>query len=132
VESTRFVNYSKDKFGNELTFIKPVFLKNVKFPIGEELDNDQEMYLSWRVEMMNIECTYFHLLKLGATPQEARTVLPNSLKTEIVMSANLREMRHILKLRCSNAAHPQMVQVMRPLLKELQEKIPIIFEDITY
>ena len=64
-------------------------------------------------------------------PEEARSVLPNSLKTEVVMTANLREWRHILKLRTSPAAHPQIREIMEPLLMELKDKIPVVFEDIT-
>ena len=73
---------------------------------------------------------YFKLLKNGATPEQARSVLPNSIKTEVVMTANLREWRHFLKLRTAQAAHPQMRELTIPLLKELKEKIPVIFDDI--
>jgi thymidylate synthase (FAD) len=76
------------------------------------------------------EYNYFKLIEQRATPQEARSVLPNSLKTEVVMTANLRELRHFFKLRCSKAAHPQMREIAIPLLKELREKIPIVFDDI--
>ena len=82
-ESTRYCNYSKDKFGNELTFIKPCFWE----------ENTHE-YFSWCESMGNAEKGYFELLKLEATPEKARSVLPNSIKTEIVMTANLREWRH--------------------------------------
>ena len=70
------------------------------------------------------------MLDIGCTPQEARAVLPNSLKTEIVMTANLREWRHFLKLRTSPAAHPQIREVAIPLLDELKSLIPVIFDDI--
>jgi thymidylate synthase (FAD) len=69
-------------------------------------------------------------LELGARPQEARSVLPNSLKTEIVMTANLREWRHVFRLRCDRPAHPQMRQVMLPLLAEFQQRIPVVFDDL--
>ena len=82
--------------------------------------------------MIQAERCYFELLKNGATPQEARAVLPNSLKTEIVMTANYREWRNFFKLRTAKNAHPQMRQITIPLLKELQEKIPIIFDDIKF
>ena len=118
-ESTRYCNYSKDKFGNELTFIRPCFWE----------ENTHE-YFSWCESMGNAEKGYFELLKLEATPEQARSVLPNSIKTEVVMTANLREWRHFLKLRTAQAAHPQMRELTIPLLKELKEKIPVIFDDI--
>lgn len=80
--------------------------------------------------MIRAECLYEELITNGATPQEARSVLPNSLKTEIVVTANIREWRHILTLRTAKTAHPQMRQIMIPLLKELQQILPILFEDI--
>jgi len=77
-----------------------------------------------------METTYNTLCDLGATPQAARSVLPNSLKTEIVCTANIREWRHILKLRTDKAAHPQMREVAVPLLKEFKQRLPIVFDDI--
>lgn len=118
-ESTRYCNYSKDKFGNEITVIKPVF-----FAEGSD------EYTEWRSAMRLAESHYFSLLELGATPQEARSVLPNSLKTEIVITANYREWRNFFKLRTDNAAHPQMREVTIPLLAELKKRIPVIFDDI--
>lgn len=76
------------------------------------------------------EEAYDALIEAGATPQEARSVLPNSLKTEIIVTYNLREWRHFFKLRCSKRAHPQMRQIIIPLLREFQQRIPIIFDDI--
>ena len=70
-----------------------------------------------------------NLLRQGWSPQQARSVLPNSLKTEIVTTANLREWRHILKLRCAKAAHPQMREIMVPLRDELRKRLPVIFDD---
>lgn len=118
-ESTRYCNYSKDKFGNELTFIKPCFF-----------DKGSYNYKFWETSVDPTEFEYFELLKEGATPQEARSVLPNSLKTEIVMTANYREWRHVFKLRCSPAAHPQMRELMIPLLDDLHGRLPIIFDDV--
>ena len=82
---------------------------------------------------MAAEQTYLDMIRTGKTPQEARCVLPNSLKTEIVMTANLREWRHFFKLRAvgvTGAPHPQMAEVAVPLLKELKECIPVIFDDL--
>ena len=118
-ESTRYCNYSKDKFGNELTFIKPCFFEKW-----------EQKYNIWEISMERAEKTYFNLLSVGCTPEQARSVLPNSIKTEVVMTANLREWRHFLKLRTAQAAHPQMRELTIPLLKELKEKIPVIFDDI--
>lgn len=118
-ESTRYCNYSKDGFGNEITVIEPCFLQR-----------GTEKFSLWRSACECSEETYFLLLNEGATPQEARSVLPNSLKTELFMTANLREWRHFFKLRCSPAAHPQMREVAIPLLREFQKQIPVIFDDI--
>ena len=87
-------------------------------------------YIRWRSSMQEAEDAYNHLIERGATPQEARSVLPNSLKTEIVVTTNVREWRHILKLRTAKDAHPQMRQLMIPLLRELQQRLPILFQDI--
>ena len=118
-ESTRYCNYSKGKFGNELTIIKPCFW-----------DENDEKFKLWKETIEIIEKSYNKLIKLGASPQEARSVLPNSLKTEIVITMNLREWHHFFKLRTSDVAHPQMREVAVPLLKEFQSKIPIIFSDL--
>lgn len=118
-ESTRYCNYSKDKFDNGITFIKPFFF-------GENTQN----YKEWIYAMGIAEKSYLQMLKDGATPQEARSVLPNSTKTEITITANYREWRNFFKLRTAKAAHPQMQEVTRPLLKELKTRLPIIFDDI--
>lgn len=81
--------------------------------------------------MQQIENTYNKLIKIGATPQEARSVLPNSLKTQIVVTMNIREWRHFFKLRTDAAAHPQMREVANMLLVEFQKKIPVLFDDIS-
>ena len=120
-ESTRYCNYSKDKFGNDLTFIKPCFWE----------ENSPEMLL-WESQMRLSEQAYLQLIEEGSQPQEARSVLPNSLKTEIVVSANPREWRAFFKLRVADAAHPQMREVTRPLLDKFKELVPVIFDDITY
>ena len=122
-ESTRYCSYNKDKFGNEITVIEPFFYANC---IGEK----PWLYYHWEQSCKQAEEAYMRLLREGSTPQEARSVLPNSLKTEILMTANIREWRHFLKLRTSSAAHPQIREVAAPLLKELKEKIPVLFDDI--
>ena len=80
--------------------------------------------------MNRISDSYFKLLENGATPQEARSILPNSIKTEIVMTMNLREWRHFFKLRCDKAAHPQTREIANMILKEFKEKIPVVFDDL--
>ncbi len=126
-ESTRYCNYSKDKFGREITVIKPCF-----FHEHRKYTNDGEYtaYGAWFNSCEYAEKCYFELLDMGKTPQEARSVLPNSLKTEIVVTANLREWRHFFKLRTAEAAHPQMREITVPLLAELKRCIPVVFDDI--
>ena len=121
-ESTRYCNYSQNKFGNEVTFIKPCFWA----------ENSAE-YTAWKTACEMAEEFYIRLLENGATPEQARCVLPNSLKTEVVMTANMREWRHFFKLRAvgaTGAPHPQMKEVALPLLRSLQEKLPELFGDI--
>lgn len=121
-ESTRYCDYSSGRFGEELTFIRPCFLKE-----------GTPEYELWSDTMRDAESTYMQMLKLGLTPQEARSVLPNSLKTEVVMTANMREWRHFFRLRAigtTGAPHPQMAEVTIPLFLELQEKLPALFDDI--
>ncbi|MBW1713107.1 MAG: FAD-dependent thymidylate synthase [Deltaproteobacteria bacterium] len=118
-ESTRYANYAQDKFGNEITVIRPFFW-----------DQDSDRYALWRKAMERAEAAYLQLIEMGARAEEARSVLPNSLKTEVVMTANLREWRHVLGLRCSQASHPQMRELMLPLLAELHRRLPPVFDDI--
>jgi len=120
-ESTRYCNYSKDKFNNGINLID----------IDNHVKNKKSVD-EWDNFMEQAEKTYFNLLALGESPQIARSVLPNSLKTEIIMTANLREWRHVFIMRTSKKAHPQIREVMCPLLDEFKEKIPVIFDDITY
>lgn len=120
-ESTRYCNYSNGDFGGEITVIKPCFF-----------DEGTDAWYHWKNSCEEAEKAYFNLLNWGSTPQEARSVLPNSLKTEIVMTCDLREWRHFFKLRCAPAAHPQMREVAIQLLHEFQETIPVIFDDLTF
>jgi thymidylate synthase (FAD) len=119
-ESTRYCNYAKGKFDGELTFIKPCFWQNTK----------STEYEIWKNVMNQCEKDYIRLIEIGATPQEARSILPNSLKTEILVTMNLREWRHFFTLRTAQASHPQMREITIPLLNELKEKIPVVFDDI--
>lgn len=118
-ESTRYCNYSKGRFDNQLTFIKPMFF-----------DENSRAYKSWEYFCKRVEADYMEMLSWNYSPQEARDILPNALKTELVMTANMREWRHFFKLRTSKAAHPQMREVAIPLLKKFKQMYPVLFEDI--
>ncbi|MDR1674103.1 MAG: FAD-dependent thymidylate synthase [Oscillospiraceae bacterium] len=115
-ESTRYCNYSKDKFGGEITVIRPFFW-----------DEESELYRIWKNSAEEAERSYFDLLKSGATPEQARSVLPNSLKTELCTTMNLRQWRHFFKLRTSEKSHPQMREIAVALQEELREILPEIF-----
>ena len=116
-ESTRYCNYNKT---GEVVFIKPLFWPEASME-----------YRLWHEACAVAEETYLGLINMGCSPQEARSVLPNSLKTELWMTCNLREWRHFFKLRTAKAAHPQMREVTIPLLAQFQEAYPVVFEDIT-
>lgn len=118
-ESQRYCNYGKEKFGAEVTFIRPWWL-----------DTDDIGYDVFVKACQDAEDRYFELLAAGWQPEQARGVLPNAVKTEIAVTANYREWRHILKLRTDLAAHVDMRHMMNDLLREFQQKIPIIFDDI--
>ncbi|MBQ7064449.1 MAG: FAD-dependent thymidylate synthase [Firmicutes bacterium] len=118
-ESSRYCNYSPDGNRGGISFIKPCFWSE-----------DSEEYKVWLDAMAAAEEAYNRLIAMGAKPEEARDVLPNSLKTEIVMTANLREWRHFLKLRTDKAAHPQIREVAFMLLEQLKKEIPVVFDDI--
>lgn len=122
IESSRYCNYSKDKFGNEIKVIRPFFF-------GKD---DKIKYDAWKNAMEQCEKSYFEILNNGGIPDHARMVLPASLATEICMTANIREWRHIFSLRCQKTVHPHVRQVMIPLLLCFKEKMPELFEDITY
>jgi thymidylate synthase (FAD) len=121
-ESTRFINYTKENKGGECTFID----------IKPHLINPAVSFDIWFNTMLYCENSYKLMIDAGEKPEIARSVLPNSLKTEIVISANMREWRTIFKQRTSSKAHPQMRELMCPLLDELKTKIPVIFDDINY
>lgn len=113
-ESTRFVNYEKKM---PASFIVPVGLT-------------EPSYAEWKLAIRAAEASYKALLDVGCSPQIARSVFPNALASRIVTTCNLRNWRHFLLMRTTREAHPQMRQVTLPLLREFQEKIPILFDDI--
>ena len=116
-ESTRYCNYGKNSFGHEITVIKPL------------LSEESEEYGIWRSTMLVCEDAYLEMVENGCPAQIARSVLPNSLKTEVIVTANWREWRHIFKLRCAPDAHPDMRRTMIPLWKEMDQRMHVVFGD---
>lgn len=131
-ESTRYCNYAADKFGGECNFIDLAPGIELDGKCSKMSSHEIDMILrEWTIAMIDAENHYMNMLRLGATPQIARSVLPNSTKTEITITANYREWRNFFKLRVPKTAHPQMREVTIPLLKELKRLIPVIFDDIS-
>ena len=120
VESTRYCSYDKDKYGNEIAFMDPVYMEN------------KEMYEIWKKTMQDIENGYIKMKQLGATTDMCREILPHSTAAEYTMTANIREWKHILALRTTNHVHPSIRQVLIPLLKYFKEEMPEIFGDVEY
>jgi thymidylate synthase (FAD) len=116
-ESTRYCNYAKDKFGNELTFIRPSTWGSFT-PIQQQW---------WTDAVNDDEQKYLKGIEIGLTAQLARGILPNDLKAEINVKTNFREWLHIFKLRCSPAAHPDIRALLEPLHEELAETLPCVF-----
>ena len=142
-ESTRYCNYSKDKFGNELTFIMPSWLDwqitdedfITEATLSTEDIKNTDIYSNYisrtfLESLLQVESAYLSLVRNGWTAEQARAVLPLCTKTEINMKANLREWRHFFRLRCSKHAHPDMRVLALDLLKRMHDKLPTIFEDI--
>ena len=129
-ESTRYCNYSKGKFDSEIACVDPTAALEAKMPGGEKGDVRRHALGMWRQAMERSEEIYMAMVDQGVPAEIARGVLPQSLKAEIVVGANLREWRHVFKLRTSKRAHPQMREVMVPLLVEFKLLAPIIFDDI--
>lgn len=121
IESTRYCNYGKDKFDNEIKFIKPV-----------NMEPDTEIYNEWKKSLEEIEKHYINMVEMGATPDQMRMILPHSTAALVTMTANIREWKHILSLRCTKHAHPAVEQVMIPLLLLFKKNMPEIFENIEY
>lgn len=120
IESTRYCNYSKDKFTNNIKFIDPVFIQ------------DENNYASWKEAMKHIEIYYMVMANNNAKPDELRMLLPHSTAAEVTMTCNIREWKHILDLRCSKMVHPSVRQVMIPLLLKFKETMPEIFDSVPY
>ena len=120
IESTRYCSYDKDKYGNEISFMDPVYIE------------DEKVYEVWKKTMQDIENSYLEMKKLGATTDMCRNILPHSTAAEYTMTANIREWKHIFELRANNHVHPAIRQVMIPLLKYFKEQMPDIFGEIPY
>ena len=120
VESTRYCSYDKDKYGNEIAIMNPVYIE------------DKEVYEVWKKTMEEMEKGYMEMKRLGASTDMCREVLPHSTAGEYTMTANIREWKHILKLRTNKRVHPSIRQVLIPLLKYFKEQMPEIFDDIEY
>ena len=120
IESTRYCNYGKDKFDNEIKFIKPCNM------------DDKELFNEWYSACTEIEQRYLKMTELKATPDQMRMILPHSTAAEVTMTANIREWRHILTLRCSQAAHPSIQQILIPLLLKFKSTMPELFDSIPY
>lgn len=142
-ESTRYANYAGGKFGRQISVILPLWYDGIIptgcYATGELAIQEQQLYdrldaesrraAHWLSAVLAAEAAYLSLIENGAAPQEARAVLPNSLKTEIVMTANLRQWKHILGQRCGKACHPQMREVMLRLLEDFYNRVPVVFHD---
>lgn len=131
-ESTRYCNYSKDKFDNQLTFIIPQWsmLSQGEYTVDDVLENAEPRDCIFLENCKNAELTYNRLVKVGCRAEEARDVLPFCTKTEINVKYNLREWKHFFELRCSSKAHPEIRLLARTLLKRFHEEIPLIFDDL--
>jgi thymidylate synthase (FAD) len=121
VESTRYCNYGKNKFDNEIKIIKPC-----------HIEEGTELYDMWKEAIEDMEKHYLAMSKAGAIPDQLRMILPHSTAAEYSMTANIREWKHILSLRCSNHTHPSIRQVLIPLLLKFKEDMPEIFGDVPY
>lgn len=120
IESTRYCNYGKDKFDNEMKFIKPCNIE------------DENNLATWKECMKHIETYYMLMSNNKAKPDELRLLLPHSIAAEVCMTANIREWKHILSLRANNHVHPSIQQLMIPLLLLFKKEMPEIFDIVDY
>lgn len=125
-ESTRYCNYANEKFGSQITCID--LASGFQYDLNDE--KDRRKYEIWKKAMEEAERYYFDLLEAGAKPEEARSILPNSLKTEIVVTMDIREWRHFIRLRGGHAAHPQIREITKIILEEFSRRYPVFFDDL--
>lgn len=128
IESTRYNAYNKGKYGNELTMMRPSNIEYVEQNPHKLRGNT--LYEIWLTTMEEIERSYMQMAELGAKPDQMRQILPHSIAAEVCMTANLREWRHIFKLRCAPAAHPDVQEIMKMILVEFHKQIPVVFDDL--
>ena len=130
-ESTRYCNYSQEKFDGGVTYID-ISDGIDRCPVTSKLNHDTiaAILLEWVKACKDAERHYLRMLDLGASPQIARSVLNNSTKTQLAITMNLREWRHFFSLRCDITAHPQMRELAELLLDMLHDAIPVIFDDL--
>jgi len=128
-ESTRYCNYSKGKFGGECTFIVP---PDMPWSVDTEdyVNSNNSIKIYWFNSLVSAEDDYTNLIEMGWKPEQARDVLPNALKTEIVVTGNYREWRHFFKLRCDEKAHPHIRILAKDLLEDIKLRIPVVFDDL--
>ena len=133
-ESTRYCNYSKGKFGGECTFIVPPdqdwSVNTDEYEDEYDESETDSAKIVWYASLKIIEDDYMCLLKEGWKPEQARDVLPNALKTEIVVTGNYREWRHFFKLRTDAAAHPHIRALAMETLEDVKLRIPVVFDDL--
>lgn len=132
IESTRYCNYGKDKFENEIKFIKPVFYVDSWMGKNDDLTKEECISLHWYETMNHIEEAYMLMSEDGAAPDQMRMILPHSTAAEVTMTANIREWRHILDLRTKKMTHPAIRQLLIPLLLKFQYIMPELFGEIEY
>ena len=119
IESTRWCNYSDEKFGSELAMIDPI-----------HIDHNKEEFRVWKETMQAIEDGYNKMAALGCKPDALRELLPHSAKGDVIMTANIREWRHVFNVRCKKNVAPELQYVLGLVLKEFKAKIPILFDDV--
>jgi thymidylate synthase (FAD) len=128
-ESTRYCNYK-----GEVTYIIPPWMSSLSLHndnlYWEEIYSKESYEAQWLRHLSSCEIAYQDAIEAGWIPQQARSVLPNALKTEIVITGNLREWRHFFKLRCAKSAHPQMQEVANMVLDDIRKRISVIFEGL--
>lgn len=135
IESTRYCNYGKDRFDNEIKVIKPVFYDESWIDCnyeGSSMNKNQQISKYWYESIQNMEQNYNAMSELGAKPDQLRMILPHSTSAEVTMTANIREWKHILDLRTKKMAHPSVQQLMIPLLLKFKEEMPEIFDSVEY
>ena len=125
-ESTRYCNYTADKFSNQISCID--LATGFHYDMNDAAD--RKKWEIWQSAMESAEKHYFALIEAGAKPEEARSVLPNSLKTEIVMTMDLREWRHFIRLRGGKVAHPQIREIADKIRDEFVKRYPVFFEEV--